>query len=343
MKSKRVTKSTPDADLPSAAWLIFAFGLRHILADLLPLASRNFYNYSELFASYWYLISDVLVLLVLVAYTHRLPESSKVIRTIWRQGQLILGAAFVLDITLSAFNHLKILTNSSSHQFGVLVTTLIIDLVILLYLSISKEMKEAFSSFPEPDHQIRPDKSTPIKSRLLRSNIPNEPLLRREIVPGYRYADFPFPSADTAEPILRIRNHIENNRLATAEKGLRFLLEKEPINSLYWHELGMLAIASNKLEQAEALILKAMLLETNNFTYTRNLGEVRRRLGFFDEAIKYANLAIKINPDDTTAQYNLGVALWDAGKNDQALELFENLKQMLILQPDKGDGNPPAS
>lgn len=326
MKASKETPNTPVAELPAAAWLIIAFGLRHILSHLFPFASRNFDTYTELFGSYWYLISDLLVLLVAVSYTQRLPESGNVIRFIWRKGRLILGGAFLLDLALSVINHSNILSNPTNHQFSVLATTIIIDLVILVFLSISKSMKDAFSSFPAPVQENAPAQPTPTKNTQPRSNIPNESLLRQEIVPGYLTSGFPFPFTDSAEPIVRIRNHIENNRFAIAEKGLRILLEKEPKNSLYWHELAMIALATNNLEQAEAFILKAMLLEANNFTYTRNLGEVRRRLGFLDEAIKYANIAIKINPLDLTAQYNLGVALWDAEKNDQALEVFETLK-----------------
>lgn len=326
MKASKGTPNTPVAELPSAAWLAFAFGLRHLLAHLFPFASGNFDTYTELFASYWYLISDVLVLLVAISYTQRFTEKGRFVRLFWQKGRLILGGAFLLDFVLSIINHSSILSNPSKQQFGVLATTVIIDLVILVFLSISKSMKDAFSSFPAPVQEKAPTQPTPSKKAQPRSNIPNESLLIQEIVPGYLNSGFPFPFTDTAEPIIRIRNHIENNRFAIAEKGLRSLLKEEPKNSLYWHELAMIALATNKLEQAEALILKAMLLEANNFTYSRNLGEVRRRLGFIDEAIKYAKIAIKINPEDTTAQYNLGIALWDAGENDQALVIFNNLK-----------------
>lgn len=329
MKYKRDTTATPIVEIPYTTWIVCALGVRHIVAKLFPLASRHFDNYTELFGTYWYLISDALVLLIVIAYTQRLPEAGNITRAIWRHGRLILGAAFLLDIAVSGVNNLEVLTNPSSHQFGLLLTTIIIDIAIVLYLLTSKSMEKVFNSFPEPKQQKKPPKLFPIETERPRSNIPVETLLRKEIVPGYVYADYPFLYADTSEPILRIRKHIENKRMATAEKGLRFLIESQPNNSLYWHELAMVALAKNKLEQAEALILKAMLLEANNFTYIRNLGEVRRRLGFFVEAIKYANLAIKIAPEDTTAKYNLGIALWDQGEKDQALEVFEKLKSDL--------------
>lgn len=165
-----------------------------------------------------------------------------------------------------------------------------------------------------------------------RSNIPIQTLISEEIVPGYKYSGYPFPANDTADPLVRIRDHILHKRYALAEKGLRYLLEKSPNNSLYWHELGWLALQLDKLEQAESLILKAILFETNHSlisTYLRNLGEIRRRLGFFEDSIKSTKRALEINPSDPTAYYNLGLAYWDNGNKEDALKAFEQAKSFL--------------
>lgn len=333
MNNSTLDTQAANHKLPQLIWLAFAYGLRHFFILAFPFASKNFDNFFELFSSPIYAISDVLVLLIIYANMHREPEAGSFIRKIWKHAKLVLFIAFTFDLALTAIKHYDILTNTWNHQFGLVAGTVCIDALIIVYVMVSRKLKEVFNDFPDRKFSYplpTNNKYTPeTLTKAPRSNIPNEKLITAEIVAGYRYEGYPFPTKDTADPLVRIRDHILNNRFGLAEKGLRFLIEKSPDNSLYWHELGWLALQLEKLEQAEAFTLRAVLLDPRNSIYLRNLGEIRRRLGYFEDAIKSTRRALEINPTDATAHYNLGLALWDNGNKEQAQIAFEDAKTYL--------------
>ena len=327
-------------------WLVMAYGLRHLALVLFPPTRVVFESFSDLFVGKAFLISDGIILFVILLYTQRAPDASKFTRWLWRHGQWFLIGAFALDAVLTLLFHAKPLLDPDSLQFGLLAGTLLFDVGIISFLLSATSVREVFKSFPapvqvpeEPEKPSIPESSvvkpeTPSVSRT--KNIPDAKLLSEAITPGYEYANFPFNSHQVEQQILEIRGHLANSNLTLAEKGLRFLLKNDPLNPALWHELGLVAFSANKLDQAESMILKALLFDSRNYLYWRNLGEIRRRLGFFEDAIDNARQAIKLMPTDVNAHYNLGLALWDAGKNDEALKAFEEAKR---LHPDLATSN----
>lgn len=322
----------------SPLWFVLAYGLRHIALILFPPTKIVFENYASLFSGKLFLVSDCILLLVLAIYAKRTPEASPSVRWLWRHGRMLLVIAYILDFSLTILFHHKQLLDPENFQFELVAGSLLIDIGILLFLLTSKTTGELFQSFPEPAQlpEAPAENSKPV-SRTLASvtstlkNVPDANLINQPITSGYQYADFPFQHNQVSEQILEIRRHLANNNLQLAEKGLRFLLAKDPNNADLWHELGLVAFSADKLSQAESIILKAIIFDSSNYLYWRNLGEIRRRLGNFEAAISNAEQAIKLMPNDVNAHYNLGLALWDAGKNDEALMAFEEAKR---LHPD---------
>lgn len=320
--------------IPVSLWLVLGYGLRHIAFILFPPTRIAFETYTEVFIGKFFLLPDAIITLIIFINTARLPEASRTIRQLWHWSYWILVGAFVLDTLLTLVTQTKAATNPEHLHFSIVIVTLMIDLGIIAYLLTSKTVKDVFKSFPESDaaepqiaitEEINAAQPLPLPRTT--SNIPNATLISEAIVPGYQFSGYPFNQGENFEPLIQIRQHLTNNNLILAEKGLRYLLEKQPQNPEYWHELALVAFAANKLPQAEALILKAMIFDAHNYLYWRNLGEIRRRLGHLSNAIEDAQRALVLKPDDVNSYYNLGLALWDAGRNEDAMKAFENAKQ----------------
>lgn len=321
--------------IPMTLWVVLGYGLRHLALILFPPTRIAFETYTELFIGKLFLISDALLVLVILLNMARQPEAGKTTRVLWRCSYWLVIAAYLLDALFTLFTHTKALSDTGHVYFNDLVANLIIDLGIIAYLLGNGTVKDVFKSFPEAP--VAPETSTePETERITEpkpivkttTNIPNTALIAQAILPGFAFSGYPFSPGDTVDPLLQIRQHLVNNNLALAEKGLRHLLLQQPQHADYWHELALVAFAAEKLPQAEAMILKAILFDANNYLYWRNLGEIRRRLGHFDNAIEDAQKAIALKPDDVNAYYNLGLALWDAGRNDEAAESFNLAKRL---------------
>ena len=76
---------------------------------------------------------------------------------------------------------------------------------------------------------------------------------------------------------------------------------------------------AGKLTEAVLLIRRAMVIDPQNALYHRNVGEICRRLGRNKEAIFFGQEATRLAPSDADAFYNLGLALRDGNRLDEAL------------------------
>ncbi|MBK9161021.1 MAG: sulfotransferase [Nitrosomonadales bacterium] len=124
-----------------------------------------------------------------------------------------------------------------------------------------------------------------------------------------------------------------NGRLAEAEGICRKVLEASPKFHPAWHALGLIAYEVGKLPLAAELIAEAIRLDDSVALYHRNRGEMCRRIGQLDEAVKAGKRATKLAPDDLDAHYNLGLALTDQGKWGDAIRSY---RRALKLNPQHG-------
>ena len=84
------------------------------------------------------------------------------------------------------------------------------------------------------------------------------------------------------------------------------------------------------LEPAEAMYRHILALEPHHFTAMHCLGSLRNQCGDYEVAAKILGEALQINPRSALAHFNLGVALWNLHRPEEALAHYQ---YSLILQP----------
>lgn len=89
-------------------------------------------------------------LFVLYARLRRSPKAGSVVRWIWKHGRLLMGLSAVLEIGAGI---LLLTGNSDESRAADLfrMSMLFIDIYILLYVSISRHVRDVFSDFPLRD------------------------------------------------------------------------------------------------------------------------------------------------------------------------------------------------
>ncbi|MDR3111186.1 MAG: tetratricopeptide repeat protein [Planctomycetaceae bacterium] len=125
-----------------------------------------------------------------------------------------------------------------------------------------------------------------------------------------------------------------NGDFAGAERGYRFVLEREPLHAGALHFLGMLFFARQQFTEALLFLEKALQLRDGNAVYHNNYGVVLKALGRLDDAENAFRKAITLTPDYADAHSNLGSVRLIRNDIKQAeLELETALK----LQPAHSD------
>jgi len=115
------------------------------------------------------------------------------------------------------------------------------------------------------------------------------------------------------------------------EQDLRFILEREPDNSMALNALGYtLADRTTRYDEAKALIEQALRLDPQDPAILDSLGWVNYRLGNLDEAERLLRQALARFPDHEVAAH-LGEVLWARGKQREARKVWANA---LKEQPD---------
>jgi len=112
--------------------------------------------------------------------------------------------------------------------------------------------------------------------------------------------------------------------LDVVERELRKLIQIKPDFAQAYNALGYsLADHNIKLEEAHTLIEKALALRPNDHFILDSMGWVQYRLGKLDKAIDYLRRAYNKQTDPEIAAH-LGEVLWQQGKRDEALQIWED-------------------
>ncbi|MEX6501725.1 tetratricopeptide repeat protein [Pseudomonas zhanjiangensis] len=115
------------------------------------------------------------------------------------------------------------------------------------------------------------------------------------------------------------------------EQDLRFILERDPENSMALNALGYtLADRTTRYAEARSLIEQAYRLNPDDPAILDSLGWVNFRQGNLDEAERLLRLALRRFPDPEVAAH-LGEVLWAQGKQREARKIWANA---LKEQPD---------
>lgn len=120
-----------------------------------------------------------------------------------------------------------------------------------------------------------------------------------------------------------------------AEKDLLTALELEPDQPYVLNYLGYSWVDKGMhLEQAKAMIEKAVDLRPRDGYIVDSLGWVLYRLGEYDEAAGQLERAVELRPQDPVINDHLGDAYWRVGRKAEARFQW---RRALSLEPEPGD------
>lgn len=113
-------------------------------------------------------------------------------------------------------------------------------------------------------------------------------------------------------------------RFDVMEQQLRKLIVIKPEFAQAYNALGYtLADRNERLNEAQALIEKALSLTPNDHFILDSMGWVQYRLGRLDQALDFIRRAYEAQPDPEIAAH-LGEVLWQQGNKTEALSTWEN-------------------
>ena len=111
---------------------------------------------------------------------------------------------------------------------------------------------------------------------------------------------------------------VKMDRLDILERDMRAIIEREPDHAEALNALGYtLADRTDRLEEAHALIKRAIELKPDDHYIVDSLGWVLHRMGRHREALAQLRRAMSINPDPEIAAH-LGEVLWVLGNKVEA-------------------------
>ncbi len=122
--------------------------------------------------------------------------------------------------------------------------------------------------------------------------------------------------------------YIELNRgnLDNAEEYLEKAIASDNSNGLAHSYLGLLYKSRGELERARAELETAVYYSPGNLTANYNLATVCLEQGYYDGAVEYFGKVLDEKPDDVEARYWLALCLEALGRNQEALENIQYLK-----------------
>ncbi|QFT85744.1 Tetratricopeptide repeat protein [Halomonas sp. THAF12] len=126
-----------------------------------------------------------------------------------------------------------------------------------------------------------------------------------------------------------------NGNLAAMERDLRTIIERDPDNANALNALGYTLADENiegRLEEARALIERALELEPNNPAILDSRGWVAYRLGNVDAAVPWLERAWSAMPDQEIAAH-LAEVLWVAGERQRARALIATAVERFSPRP----------
>jgi predicted O-linked N-acetylglucosamine transferase (SPINDLY family) len=125
--------------------------------------------------------------------------------------------------------------------------------------------------------------------------------------------------------------HYQQGRVADAERVLLEVSRWQPDRADVWHLLGIMAQSDGRLDEAVALIGKAIELDDTIAAAHNNRAVLLRRLGRPEEALASFDRAIALEPDYGEAHNNRGYALLECGRLEEANASFDTA---IALRPD---------
>jgi tetratricopeptide (TPR) repeat protein len=161
------------------------------------------------------------------------------------------------------------------------------------------------------------------------------------------YQDFQKELPDLYKIGINIANcYVGMNRFPEAieefQSTLKKILAEKPdttgnteVAKIY-SSLGDIYMRQNKLKEAEEYFKKSIAISPDDHALAYNVAEILFAAGKSDDAVKYYDMAIKINPKFTKSYMQKGYAYLNKGDMKQAIASF---KQFLEIAPDSPDAD----
>jgi tetratricopeptide (TPR) repeat protein len=131
-----------------------------------------------------------------------------------------------------------------------------------------------------------------------------------------------FPS-DLTVPFQRGALLEQRRDYAAAEAAFRQVLERDPLHAAALNYLGyMLADRGERLDEAVALVERALAIDPGNGAYLDSLGWAYFRQEKYDKAEPLLRQAAEQSPGNSVIQDHLGDVLWASGKRREAVEAW---------------------
>jgi tetratricopeptide (TPR) repeat protein len=131
-----------------------------------------------------------------------------------------------------------------------------------------------------------------------------------------------FPS-DLTVPFQRGALLEQRRDYAAAEAAFRQVLERDPLHAAALNYLGyMLADRGQRLDEAVALVERALAIDPGNGAYLDSLGWAYFRQEKYDKAEPLLRQAAEQSPGNSVIQDHLGDVLWASGKRREAVEAW---------------------
>jgi tetratricopeptide (TPR) repeat protein len=137
-------------------------------------------------------------------------------------------------------------------------------------------------------------------------------------------ATAPGPEDRLASLLALAARHEQEGGLAEAEAVLDDLLAEMPDAADAVHQKGIVAFRRGRTAGAAALMERSIALAAGSAVFHRNLCEVYRTLGRYQEAFAVGRRAVLLDPADPHCHHNLGVLHYDCLEPAAAIEAAEH-------------------
>ena len=136
---------------------------------------------------------------------------------------------------------------------------------------------------------------------------------------------------DTIQAII---DAIKKQEHHNAENLCWSALKKQPNSSELNKWLGVSLLQQKKYKGGISAFLKALPEKENDFDVINNLAFAYRNLEDYENAVKYLDIAEKINPNQYAVRYNRAQIFFSLKKFDQALELAKECFSLIKNTPE---------
>jgi len=124
--------------------------------------------------------------------------------------------------------------------------------------------------------------------------------------------------------------YFKQKKFSSSKKYYVYAMTLRPKSARAYNGYGMLNMKLKEFEQAIVYFRQALLFKKNNHFYLNNLGLALENAGYNDEALDKYNLAIKVKPNYTKSYLNKAILCEKIGKfqdAEQALSQYKKLKR----------------